>query len=165
VRAVYLHPSGPTEPLEEALANAFACEGLPPGGKFRPSEKRFFRRQPSGYRDFEQFRPPRDFRSGRRQLATSIATATTTADRHPLELMIDPRSPDIRYADVPVRIVRDHADPRFALHYVKAIPVIQQVESAQVQRDLRRLAPEIVRQYQRKMRPMMEAALGARTQL
>lgn len=160
IRGIYGRPNGDAEPLEEALANAFAYDQLP-GGMFRPGLRRFFRAQPAGYKAFERYRSPAAFVDGRRQLAAAIALGQRRS-RAPLELLIDPAAPTLSFADVPVRILRDHANPNFGLRFVKTIPVDQQIESAQFKRDLKKLPRDVVRRYQTKTRVMMETSLRAR---
>jgi hypothetical protein len=160
MRQVYLQPSAFDEPIEEALANAFAYERLP-GTKFRPALKAFFRKQPSGYRAFESVRGA-DFDLGRRRLATLLALGGRATSRSPLQVLIDPESRDLRFGNVPVRIVRDHDDPAFALGFVDSIPIAQQVETSQFRRDLKKLPKEIVDTYRDKTRRMMEGSLRVR---
>jgi hypothetical protein len=159
MRGVYLQPTALDEPIEEALANAFAYDRLP-GTGFKPALKAFFRNQPPGYRAFESFRGP-DFRQGRRRLATLLALGRHANPRLPLEHLVDPDSRDLLFGDVPVRIVRDHSNPAFSLGFVESIPVGQQVETSQFQKDLKQLPKEVVNRYREKTRRMMESSLRA----
>ena len=161
VTGVYMRPRDASEPLEEALANAFAYEWLP-GTRFRAELKRFMRAQPGGYSAFQRYLRA-GFDEGRRDLATSLATSSHIVGmgRPPLELLIAHWSADISFLDVPVHIIREIRDPQFALGFVRSIPLGDQVETDQFRRDLRRLPDGVAERYRSKTRRMLDQALQA----
>lgn len=159
VKAVYLRPTNQAEPLEEALANAYAYERLP-GTRYRTKLRRFFLSQPAGYKAFQQVLGS-GFVQGRRALASAVAQGATGASRVPLEMLIDPDSAAIGYRDVPVHIVKDHSDPAVGLWFVTAIPIADQIESAQFVKDLGKLPSDLRKRWETKTRRMMAENLRA----
>jgi len=109
---VYCHPSNSEEPLEEALANAFAYNKQY-GKGVKSYLKDFMRSQPNGYKHFEDFLPSRLFENGRRVLASQINGRGTNVT--PLESLFDFKLQDVKYTDVPLRLVPTIKDPSFVI--------------------------------------------------
>jgi len=112
---VYSRPTQPTQPLEEALANARSYSSFkhsPIGRELAGINanvisqiEHFMDRQPPGYSDYKKY--DRHFTLGRRELAACLCTGSSGArPLEPLEILLGPNSADVRINDVPLYIRR-----------------------------------------------------------
>jgi mRNA-degrading endonuclease RelE of RelBE toxin-antitoxin system len=152
VKNVYMRPGNSDEPLEEALANAFAFNRVPgwqfqrPGWRFRRSVRQFMKNQPGGYSAFDQYIRKSDFARGRRELGTCIFRAQRLQPGvTPLETLFDCYTRDVSYADVPVYIVPTITDSRYRLGFIRAIPRDKLDRSQQYVQDYQRLPRRVQR--------------------
>jgi plasmid maintenance system killer protein len=148
VKNVYMRPGNSDEPLEEALANAFAFNRVP-GWQFKRSVRKFMKNQPGGYSAFDRYIRKSDFARGRRELATCIwrGQRLQRGERGvtPLETLFDCYRGDVSYADVPVHIVPTITDSRYRPRFIRAIPQDKLEPSSRFVGDFLRL-PSAVKQ-------------------
>jgi plasmid maintenance system killer protein len=144
VKNVYMRPGKSDEPLEEALANAFAFNRFyrKPDQPFKSLIRQFMKNQPGGYSAFDQY--IFDFARGRRELGTCILRAQRVQPGvAPLETLFDCYRRDVSYADVPVYIVPTITDSRYRLRLIRAIPRDKLEPSARYVRDFLRLPSDV----------------------
>jgi len=153
VKNVYLKSRHPNEPLEEALANAFAYEKFS-GKKVCKQLRNFMENQPHGYSAFKEYLGWKS-RLGRRELGTYIRDGKRTGwNSAPLELIFDTRRQEVFFGDVPLYIVETITDARFMVRYITKIPRNAIIETPRFLKELNRLPNEIKRKYERKKREL-----------
>ncbi|HEC88732.1 MAG TPA: hypothetical protein ENI52_05400 [Thermoplasmata archaeon] len=148
VKNVYMCPRNKNEPVEEAMANAFAFN------KFRESSIRqqlriFMKNQPAGYSALEQYVRRRDFIHGRRKLGTLIRDGAHANGVAPLETLFDCYSCDLHFGDVPIYIIPTIKDSKYVIKLITSIPRSTLIQSPTFKKDLKRLSPDIIRKYQK----------------
>ena len=149
VRNVYMNPRNSAEPIEEALANAFAYTRFQRPG-IRPALRYFMKSQPNGYSAFDQYIRKDAFTQGRRELGTCIRDGTHTYGVAPLETLFDCYRRDINFSDVPIYIVNTmRLPPRYVMRSITSIPRSAFVESTTFKRDFQHLPPEIISKYEK----------------
>lgn len=151
VRNVYIRPKSRNEPIEEALANAFAFNRFQ-GGTVRRQLRLFMRSQPAGYSAFEQYTRKINFTYGRRELGTCIRDGAHVRGVPPLETLFDCYRHDISFGDVPIYILPTIKDSRYMMRLIRSIPRSALVQSATFKKDLQKLPPEILSKYQKALR-------------
>lgn len=140
---VYLNPKTSDEPLEEALANAFAYKKRYLQGA-KELIRNFMDNQPKGYRAYGKFLSNNDFANGRRQLAKSILTAQTSYNSHlPLEILFDYQLREIKQTDVPIYLVSSLIDSPFSIMSFSNIPRNLVDKTDKFERDLEKLSRSI----------------------
>ena len=148
---VYMNPDieSKDEPLEEALANAFAYGNRYQGRGIYRQIGNFMRSQPNGYSAFGNYLGRHRFSVGRRELGSVICYQVpgnpgqnhtsldypTSLDDHPtpplensdsfqdpiipLEILFDYTSQDVKISDVPIYIVQTIKDPKFKIGFIQ----------------------------------------------
>ncbi|MEM3342154.1 MAG: hypothetical protein QW728_05630 [Thermoplasmata archaeon] len=121
---VYKYPKNKDEPLEEALANAYAYNRIY-GYVIRRRIADFMKRQPSGYSAFEKYWRKKDFAYGRRLLGTYIRDgAYSQNDVLPLEILFDIYRRDLAFTDVPLYIVNTPRAPPLKVVPSRKMPLV-----------------------------------------
>ena len=148
VKNVYMCPRNKNEPIEEAMANAFAFKKFR-GANIRQQLRSFMKNQPAGYSAFEQYIRKRDFIYGRRKLGTLIRDGTHANGVAPLETLFDCYRRDIHFGDVPIYIISTIEDPKYTIKLITSIPRSTLTQSPTFQKDLKRLSHDIIQKYQK----------------
>jgi hypothetical protein len=105
IRNVYMRSINENEPIEEALANAFAFNRSY-GLAVRRQLLFFMENQPAGYSAFKRYTPKSNFTNGLRVLGSYISHWTHDAPAFaPLEILFDYYRRSISFGDVPIYIV------------------------------------------------------------
>lgn len=158
VKNVYLKPTvtNEYEPIEEALANAFAYRKFlnTPGEKRKQLRKQlrdFMKNQPNGYRAFDRYLGEK-FSYGLRELGTCIRDGWPNGGAAPLEVLFDCHHHNLSFKDVPVYIVQTIKDPPHIMTFINSIPRSAILESNTFKRDLKKLPPEIMEKYRKTLR-------------
>ena len=148
-KSVYTkYKSSPNEPLEEALANAFAYSKFPyrcyPKSDIRKSIRSSMDKQPNGYKGYGSFLG-KNFIEGKRKLGTIISQT----DHNPkpldgLEILFDHNRSNIRDVDVPVYIVNQIQDSRYNIGFVDKILKSSIDHSRKFKKDLKKMPQKIV---------------------
>jgi hypothetical protein len=139
VKNVYMANGDAEEPIEEALANAFALNRLK-GRKVRAAIGGFMDGQPKGYSTYKRYAERKRLAEGARRLGTCLCTGHRhRSGRVPLEMLFDVHQRYLSYRDVPVYIVRRVAQTQFALEFIQSIRQSELVESPAFARYLARL--------------------------
>jgi mRNA-degrading endonuclease RelE of RelBE toxin-antitoxin system len=146
INKVYMKPASIYEPLEEALANAFAYNKF--SGKALKSQlMKFMKNQGSGYSTFDNY-PKNKFREGRKKLSTSLCSSQKMGlGYEPLEIPFNSHNNDVSYGDVPVYIVPTIKDPRYAIKFVLSIPRSNIIKSTKFDKDIRKLPSQLVQKF------------------
>ncbi|MGC8913586.1 MAG: hypothetical protein ACP5LE_06660 [Thermoplasmata archaeon] len=160
VRNVYMRPRNRNEPIEEALANAFAFNRFQ-GWAVRRQLRFFMRNQPAGYSAFEEYTRKNDFTYGRRELGTCIRNGTHVTGVAPLETLFDVYRRDINFGDVPIYIVPTISDSKYMMKLVTSIPQSAWVQSTSFIEDRQQLPPDIFQKYKKTLR-MLEYSVRHR---
>jgi len=144
---IYLHPTTHDEPIEEALANAYAYNRFQ-GRDIRNRIRNFMRGQPSGYSAFEEY-IGKNFRYGTRRLGSCIGQETAfPRDVAPLEALFDCNKQYLSFGDVPIYIVHTIDNPKYQIRFVKSIPQSAIIESPRFKKDFEKLPANVQKQYQ-----------------
>lgn len=153
VKNVYTHPRGRDEPLEEALANAFAyrrIRRLLSKNHYNNCSKtlsvlgKFFCKQPQGYSAFCEFRKGSKFALGERKLGICIREGTIPPrGAAPLERLFW-WWPYMNFGEVPTYILNTPSISHpYTLSFIKSIPKSSIIRSQTFEEDLLRLSPDI----------------------
>jgi len=150
IENVYMKPNYPNEPMEEALANAFAFKKFR-SAKIRMQLRGFMRTQPSGYSAFEEHLTKKQFLIGRRELGTSIRNGNSRNKYIPLETLFNSYPHDLNFSDVPIYIVQTIRDPKYIIRFIDTIKRSEIVESDNFKRNWKRLRLpiRIIKKYQK----------------
>jgi hypothetical protein len=162
-RAVYIpyvrtHPdlSSPVCQKEEALANARAWRRLP-SAEAKACAAAGMRRQPPGYRFWTEYRAPKPFTLGKRELGLCIhATTGFHWAVAPFDWFFDERRSGAGTGTIPFRWVRSprHSGKPYLLSYARPIEV---VEDAKFLGKLRRLPANVQWTWRNKTKPALES--------
>jgi len=148
IRNIYMWSHKRNEPLEEALANAFAYSKFY-GRGVRSCLRSFMLKQPRGYEAFDMYLG-KNFAKGRRELGTSISKNIRAArSLAPLECLFDCRHQDVFFTDVPVYIVPTGVLPQYRIKFVRAIHHSAIIQSPRFKRDINNIPPAIIPKYQK----------------
>jgi hypothetical protein len=134
------------EPLEEALANAFAFRRLRAECSVK-TLRDFMSKQPRGYRAFESYAEPELFARGRRMLASCFIDDKNPRAAPPLEMLLDVQQRDLRYSDVPVYLLATLPAAGYAIRFVDSIARSETEESASLKRSLSKLPEHVRKKY------------------
>jgi len=149
IRNVYMRSINENEPIEEALANAFAYNRFY-GSAVRRQLLFFMESQPAGYSAFKRYTPKSNFTNGLRVLGSYISHWKHGVPAFaPLEILFDYYSRSISFGDVPIYIVTTIKDSRYILRIVTSISRSDLIESTTFKKDLQRLPPYIIQKYQK----------------
>ncbi len=174
---VYMSPDieSKDEPLEEALANAFAYANRYLGRGVYRQIGSFMRNQPNGYSAFGNYLGRDRFSLGRRELGDVIAQVYKPLDQNhpsldfpksvddhpplqnnasfegfliPLEILFDYTSRDVKISDVPIYLVVTIKDPKFKIGFIQqTIEKNEFHESDKFKRELKRLDKNVQDEY------------------
>ncbi|HET7147146.1 MAG TPA: hypothetical protein VFI73_01490 [Candidatus Nitrosopolaris sp.] len=176
---IYMNPDidSKDEPLEEALANAFAYSNKYQGRGVYRQIGTFMRNQPNGYSAFGLYGGKKRFSIGRRKLGDIICDQIpdipeqnhTSLDYHrsmddpplplenndsspdsliPLEILFDYTSQDVKISDVPIYLVGTIKDPKYKIGFLQqTIEKNEFHESDRFKRELKRLDRNVRDEY------------------
>jgi len=150
VKNVYMRPRDSNEPIEEALANAYALNKVI-GLGIRSQLCIFMKNQPNGYSAFDQYMRKDDFTYGRRLLGTCIRDGIYGGGDAPLEMVFDCNYREVGFGDVPIYIVQTISDPRYAIHFIPSIPKATLVLTDRFRDDLQNLPPKIRKKFEKSL--------------
>jgi hypothetical protein len=137
----------------EALANAFLLRRFPRPG-FRSEMKTFMRSQPDGYKDFQRWADPWNFRDGQEFLAAELIGANSPSESLPLaNLFFDLQKQAVDETDVPVNLVPKKRSRLDALRFVQRI--LQLLETNKFRKDLSKLPRQIRKCWENKTRLLL----------
>jgi hypothetical protein len=123
IHNVYMKPKNKNEPIEEALANAFAINRIK---EFKKFIRLFFSSiKANGYCAFDRYLSNKKFTNGRRNLGTCIRDGKNTSDVSPLESLFDIYKQDIYFRDVPIYIVNTFKDDQYIIKFLKKFHTIE----------------------------------------
>jgi len=148
INNVYMRPRNDSEPIEEALANAYTFNRF----KTREDKKQirsFMEDQPRGYSAFEKYLKRSDFTKGLQELGSYVAAGNYGNILPALEILFDCYKIYINFSDVPVYIVNTINEPKYILKCVRRIPKETLVQSSEFLKDFQALPEKIKRKYEK----------------
>ncbi len=142
-------------PLEEALANAYAYDNitrLDPGLK-RKIHK-FMIDQPPGYCDYHSYLNPNKFNLGIRNLTHLILNGIPDMEVKiindiPFELLFDIHKVNLSFNNVPVYIIQNNPNPEFNFNLITTIPSEKLIISKRFMKDLKKLPNDIQKKFEK----------------